>query len=172
MELSEEALESVAIRRGFVPFGDAPGGVFMKPVGVFAPFTVTRGDVAAEGEDGIEVTDASVVEAPEWTGGRGARYLTLPCSDWGVMDCVIGEDGFDVGLPDGSGAAWDLIDLGFGVRGGFGWGDPPEAWGLRGPEEGCVWAESSCSRLPEAGRFHGPSIWSTEHLLSARRVNS
>lgn len=107
------------------------------------------------------------MEAPGWTGGRGARYLTLPGSDWGVMDGVVGEDGFDVGVPDGSGAAWDLIDLGLGVR-----GDPPEAWGLKESEEGCGWTGSSASRLPEAGRFHGPSVWSTEHLLSARRVNS
>lgn len=87
------------------------------------------------------------------------------------MDCVIGEDGFAVGVPDGIGGAGDLIDLRLGDR-GFGWDDAPEAWGLRGPEGGCGWAESSAGRLQEAGGFAGPSIWSTEHLVSARMVSS
>lgn len=52
------------------------------------------------------------------------------------MGCVEGEDGFVVGVPDGIGGAGDLIDLGLEAR-GFGWDDPPEAWGLRGPEEDC-----------------------------------
>ncbi len=52
------------------------------------------------------------------------------------MGCVVGEDGFVAGVPDGIGGAGDLIDLGLEAR-GFGWGDPPETWGLRGSEEGC-----------------------------------
>lgn len=171
MEISEETLELVEVRRGFVPFRDAPGDVFMEPVGVSTLFTVTPGDVAAEGEEGIGVSDANDLEAPGLTGGGGARYFILAGCDCGVMDSVAGEDGFVVGVPDGSGAAWDLTDLRLGVR-GFDWDPPPEAWGLRGPEEGCGWADSSVGRLQEAGSFHGPSVWSTEHLLSARMVNS
>lgn len=87
------------------------------------------------------------------------------------MDCVAGENGFAVGVPDGIGGAADLIDLGLGDR-GFGWADPPEAWGLRGLEDGCGWAESPTGRLMGPGRFPGPSVWSTELLLSSRMVNS
>lgn len=166
VELSVEALEMVAVRRGFVPFSDTPGGVFIEPVGVSTPLTVTPGDEAAEEEEGLGLSDANNVEAPGWPGGRGARYLTLPGGDG-----VVGDDGFVVGVPDGIGGAGDFTDLRLGDR-GFGWDGSPEAWVLRGPGEGCGWAESSAGRLLEAGRFPGPSIWSTEHLLSARMVNS
>lgn len=81
VELSEETSELVAVSCGFVPFSDTPGGVFMEPLGVSTLFIVTPGDVAAEGEEGLEVSDASNLEAPGWTGGRGARYLTLPGGD-------------------------------------------------------------------------------------------
>lgn len=61
-EPSDET-ELAAERRGFAPFTDtAP-----------APFAVTVGDVAAEGEEGFG--------APGWAGGRGARYLTLADCD-------------------------------------------------------------------------------------------
>lgn len=146
VELPEEILEMVAVRRGFAPFSEAPGGVFMEPVGVSTPFSVTAGDMGEEGEAGKEVSDASNLEAPGSTGGRGARYLTFAGCKSGAMGCDVGEDGFAAGVPDGSGAAWDLTDLGLGVR-GFGWGDPPEACGLRGTEWGCCWAESSTGRL-------------------------
>lgn len=108
MELSEER-ELVAVSCGFVPFRDTSGGGLVEPLGFSAPFTVT---VAAEGEDGLGVCDANDLVAPGWTGGRGARYLTLAGCDGGVMDCVVGEDGFVVGVPDGIGGAGDLIDLG------------------------------------------------------------
>lgn len=88
------------------------------------------------------------------------------------MGCVVGEGGFTVGVSDGIGGAGDLIDFGLGVR-GFGWDGCPEAWECGGPEEGCGWAEADASgRLLGAGRFSGPSVWSTEHLLSSRIVNS
>lgn len=78
VELPEETLELVAVRSGFAPFGD-----FMEPVGVSTPFTGTPGDAATEGEgeEGTGVSDADDLEAPGWTGGRGARYLTLAGSD-------------------------------------------------------------------------------------------
>lgn len=53
------------------------------------------------------------------------------------MDCIVGEDGFFVGIPDGIGGAGDLTDLGLWAR-GLSWDDPSEAWGLRGAEEGCA----------------------------------
>lgn len=69
-EPSDET-ELAAERRGFAPFTDtAP-----------APLAVTVGDVAAEGEEGFGLPDARGVEAPGWTGGRGARYLTLADCD-------------------------------------------------------------------------------------------
>lgn len=81
VELSEETSELVAVRRGFVPFSDTPAGVLMEPVGVSTSFTVTPGDVAAVGEEGLAVSDDGDLEAPAWTGGRGARYLTLAGCD-------------------------------------------------------------------------------------------
>lgn len=164
MELSEER-ELVAVRCGFVPFIDTSGRFFMEPVCFSAPFTVTPGDV---GEEGFGVPDANDLEAPGWTGGRGARYLTLAGCDSGVVDCVVGEACFVVGVPDGIGGAGDLTDLGLGAS-GLGWDGPPEAWGLRGPQEVCGWAERSAGRLLQ-GR--GRSVWSPEHLLSSRMVNS
>jgi len=78
-EISEDALESLALRCGFVPFSDAPRGVVMDPVGVPTPFTVTPGDVAfGRGEEEEEEsTGVSDFEAPDWTGAGGARYLLL-----------------------------------------------------------------------------------------------
>lgn len=131
--VSEERSGLVAVRCAFVPFSDTP--LLMESVGVSILLSVALGDVATKGEDGLGVSDANDSEGPSWTGGRGARYLTLADCDR-VMDCVVGEDGFVVGVPDGIGGAGDLIDLGLGVR-GFGLNDPPEAWGLRGQEEGC-----------------------------------
>ena len=78
MELSEET-ELAAARRGFVPFGDAAGGVFMESDEVSAPFALTPGEVGAEGEEGLGVSDN--LETPGWMGGRGARYLTLAGCD-------------------------------------------------------------------------------------------
>lgn len=83
------------------------------------------------------------------------------------MDCVVGEACSLVGVPDGIGGEGDLTDLGLGVS-GLGCAGPPEAWGLRGPEEGCGWAERSAGRLQGGER----SVWSPEHLLSSRIVNS
>ena len=34
-----------------------------------------------------------------------------------MLDCVVGEDGFDAGIPDGIGGAGYLIDLRLGIRG-------------------------------------------------------
>lgn len=79
MELSEDT-ELVAVRCGFVPFSDTPGGVFVEPVRHSASFTVTPGDVAAEGGEGLGDSGANTLEAAGWIGGRGARYLTL--TDW------------------------------------------------------------------------------------------
>lgn len=73
--------ELVAVRGGFVPFIGTPGGALMEPVGVSAPFTVTLGDMGAEGEEGLGVPDTDDLEAPGWTGGSGARYLTLAGCD-------------------------------------------------------------------------------------------
>lgn len=114
-------------------------------MGVSTPFTGAPGDVAAEGEEGRE-SDANDLETPDRTGGRGARYLSLAGCDSGETDCVVGEDGFDVGVPDGSGAAWDLIDLGLGDR-GFSGDDPSLAGGLRVTEGGCGWGEGSAGGL-------------------------
>lgn len=149
MELSEDT-ELAAVRCGFVPFSDTSGGVFVEPLRFSAPFTVTPGDVA--GEEGLGVPDANDLEAPGWTGGRGARYLTLA----GLVDWV-GEACSFVGDPAGIGGAGDLTDFGLGVS-GLGCDGPPEAWGLRGPEKGCGSAERS--------------VWSPKHLLSSRIVNS
>lgn len=63
VELSEER-ELVAIRCGLVPFTITPGGVFMMPVVVPPPFTVTPEDVAADGEEGLGVSDVDDLEAP------------------------------------------------------------------------------------------------------------
>lgn len=75
VELPKETTELVAVRGGFVPFSDTAGGVFM-PVGVSTPFTA-----AAEGEEGFDVSASADLEASDWTGGRGARYLTLADCD-------------------------------------------------------------------------------------------
>lgn len=160
MELSEDR-QLAAVRCGFVPFSDTSGGVFLEPPRFSAPFTVTPGDVAA-GEEGLGVPDANDLEAPGWTGGRGARYLTLA----GLVDWV-GEACSFVGDPAGIGGAGDLTDFGLGVS-GLGCDGPPEAWGLRGPEKGCGSAERSAGRLRGAER----SVWSPKHLLSSRTVYS
>lgn len=113
----------VTVRRGFVPFKDTTGGVFGGSVEV-SPFSLTPGDVA-DGEVGFGLSDSDGVEAPGWTGGRGARYLTLAECDRGEMDGGKGEDCFTVDAVDGIGGAGALIDLGLGVR-GLGGDDPPE----------------------------------------------
>lgn len=77
VELADETPEMVADWWGFVPFSDTPVGVFMEPLGVTTAFPVALGDVAATGEEGLQVSAAKGFEAPDWTGGRGARYLTL-----------------------------------------------------------------------------------------------
>ncbi len=92
------------------------------------------------------------------------------------MDCVVG-DGFVVCVSDGIGGAGDLIDLGLGVR-DFGWDDSPETCGFKGPGEGCGCgcgcgcAGCAAGRSLGPGWFSGASVWSTEHLLSSRMVNS
>lgn len=151
MELSEER-ELVAVRGGFDSFGDTSGDVFMEPQHFSAPFTVTAGNVTAGGDEGLGVADANDLAAPGWTGGRGARYLTLVDWDFGVVDCVGGEACLVMGVPDGIGGAGDLNDLGLGAC-GLGWEGPPDASGLRGPEEGWGWAGRSAGRiLQEGGR--------------------
>lgn len=116
LALSEEAPELLAEDSGFIPFTDTPGGVFMEPLGVSTADTVTAGDVAAMGEEGLEASASKGLGVPDCTGGRGARYLTLADCDRGV-DCVVGEDGFVAGIPDGIGGAGDLSDLGLEVKG-------------------------------------------------------
>lgn len=96
VELSEE---EVAVRGGFAPFCDATG--------VWTPFTVAP----------FEGLDVSPAEAPDWTGGRGARYLTLAGCDWAGLACVDRGDSLFGGTPDGIGGAGDLMDLGLGTRG-------------------------------------------------------
>ena len=76
VEFSEEAPELVGVRRRFVPFSDTAGGVLMEPVGVSTPFSPS-----AEGEEGLEVSSAEDIDAPDWRGGGGARYLTLDGSN-------------------------------------------------------------------------------------------
>lgn len=66
MEASEER-ELVAVTRGFVPFTDT-SGVSAELVCFSAP--PTGGEVGEEGEEAGDM-------APGWTGGGGARYLTL-----------------------------------------------------------------------------------------------
>lgn len=73
MELSEER-ELVAVTRGFVPFTDTSGGASVVSVCFSAP--LSGGDVTEEGEE-ANVSDTG----PGWTGGGGARYLTLVDSD-------------------------------------------------------------------------------------------
>lgn len=78
VELSERPLELVAVRCGSDPFSTAPGDVFMELEGVST--LLTWDGVETEGED-LEVSDANDLEAPVWTGGRGARYFTLAGCD-------------------------------------------------------------------------------------------
>lgn len=72
VEVSEGPLELVAVRCGSDPFSTPPGDVSMELEGVS-----TLEEVATEGEH-LEVSD---LEAPVWTGGRGARYFTLAGCD-------------------------------------------------------------------------------------------
>lgn len=75
--------------------------------------------------------------APGWTGGSGARYLTLAGFACGVLDCVPGEGAFAAGgVPEGIGGAGDLTDFGLGVR-GLGLGGSAETKGVRGAGVGC-----------------------------------
>lgn len=78
VEVSEGPLELVAVRCASDPFGTTPGDVLMEPEGVSALLTLE--EVATEGGD-LEVSDANDLEAPVWTGGRGARYFTLAGCD-------------------------------------------------------------------------------------------
>lgn len=114
MAFSEER-ESVAATRGFAPFTDTSGG---------ASVALSGGDVTEGGEE------ANVCNmGPGWTGGGGARYLTLV--DPG---CGAGEVCFAGDTPEGTGGAGDLSDLGFGVS-GFGGESISEAWDIWGPDE-------------------------------------
>lgn len=114
MELSEETPKLVSVSVGFVPFSDTTVGVSVQPPRSSTAFTVALGDVAAKREEALDVSAAKGLDVPDWTGGRGARYLTLV--DCG-LNCVTGEDGFVASDPDGTGGAGDLIDLGLAVRG-------------------------------------------------------
>lgn len=69
MEVSEER-ELVAVKSGFLPFTDTSGGVSAELVNFSAP--LNGGDVTEKGEE-AGVGDMG----PGWTGGGGARYLTL-----------------------------------------------------------------------------------------------
>lgn len=73
MEFSEER-ELVAVTRGFVPFTDTSGGAPVAMGGFSAP--LSGEDVTEEGQEAT-VGDMG----PGWTGGGGARYLTLVDSD-------------------------------------------------------------------------------------------
>lgn len=122
VELSGDTSEMVTVRRGFVPFSDTTGGVSGESV-EDSPFSLTPGDTAA-GEVGLGLSDSDGVEVPGWTGGRGARYLTLAECERGETDGGKGEDCFDADAVDGIGGAGALIDLGLGVRGLGGDGSP------------------------------------------------
>lgn len=127
MEFSEER-ELAAVTRGFVPFTNTSGGASVELVCFSAP--LSGGDVTEEGEE-ANVGDMG----PGWTGGGGARYLTLVDSDLGVTDCAAGEVCFTGDIPEGTGGARDLSDLGFGVS-GFGGESISEVWDIWGPDEG------------------------------------
>lgn len=73
MEFSEER-ELVAATHGFVPFTDTAGGASVALVFFSTP--LSGGDVTEDGEE-ANVSDMG----PGWTGGGGARYLTLVDSD-------------------------------------------------------------------------------------------
>lgn len=77
-ELSEVPAEMVVVGCGLDPFSTTPGDVFMELEGVSA--LLTPGEVATEGEEDLEVSAADDL-FPGWTGGRGARYLTLAGCD-------------------------------------------------------------------------------------------
>lgn len=121
MAFSEER-ESVAATRGFAPFTDTSGGASVALTCFSAP--LSGGEVTEGGEE-ANVCDMG----PGWTGGGGARYLTLV--DPG---CGAGEVCFAGDTPEGTGGAGDLSDLGFGVS-GFGGESISEAWDIWGPDE-------------------------------------
>jgi len=74
---------------------------------------------------------SSGLAALGWTGGGGARYLTLV--EW--------ERG--AGLPDGTGGAGDLNDLRLGPTDPGEAGDPEGGWTSRGPgEDWSAWGEA------------------------------
>lgn len=77
VELPSETLELVAVQCDFVPF--TPTDAFMELLGLSTSFTFSGGEVVAMGEEGLGVTVTKFFEASSWTGGRGARYLTLAC---------------------------------------------------------------------------------------------
>lgn len=155
VELSE-LMELVAVSRGFAPFMDTPepGADGLETPGLIAPFAVIPAAVAAEGEDGLGDSAVPDLEAPGWTGGRGARYLTLAGWDGGEAGCATGDHGAVAGAPDGIGGAGDLTDLGLGVKG----------FGCRGPEGSWGWVGSSAGECC--------CVWSTGCLLSVRMVHS
>lgn len=139
--------------------------------------TVTVEEAAAVGEqglDGEERLDGSVsadVDAPGWTGGRGARYLTLVDCDRGEPGCDAGEGGVFAGVAVGTGGAGDFIDLGLEDT-DLGLDGSPETWGLKGPGGVGCWAGGSADRLQGEERLSGLSFWSTEVLVSSRMVSS
>lgn len=160
-EASEER-ELVAVTHGFVPFTDTSGvsaelGCFSAPL--------TEGEVSEEGEEGEEAAVGDM--APGWTGGGGARYLTLVDSKWGATDDAAGEVCLTGDIPEGTGGAGDLTDLGLGVS-GFGGGFISEAWDIWDADEDSSWAERSA----DGSEGVGQPVWSTEHLLFSRMVNS
>lgn len=77
LEAPGEAVGAVAATRG--PLSVTPGGVLTEEEegGDSTPFAMTPVEVGVEGEDGLEVPAFNDVEAPVWSGGSGARYLTL-----------------------------------------------------------------------------------------------
>lgn len=83
------------------------------------------------------------------------------------MDCVVGEGGVVVGVAEGIGGAGDLNDLGLGVS-GFGPDGFSDICGLWFPKQDCGLAERSTGGIQGGGR----SVWSPEHLLSSKMVNS
>lgn len=162
---------------GCVPFRDTPGVDFWGVEGVSTLLTVTLEEAETEGEqglDGEERLDTSVsadVDAPGWTGGRGARYLTLVGCDGGESGCDAGEDDVFAGVAVGTGGAGDFVDLrledtGVGLDGSL------EVCGFKGSGGVCCWPGGSADSLLGDERFSGLSFWSTEVLLSSRMVNS
>lgn len=139
----------MAVTQGFDPFTDT-SGVSAELLCFSTP--LTGGEVREEGEEA-----AASDMGPGWTGGGGARYLTLVDSKRGATDDAAGEVCFAEDIPGGTGGAGDFTDLGLGVS-GFGGGSISEAWDIWGADEDS--ADGS------------EAVWSPEHLLFSRMVNS